>query len=325
LSGFFFTKKKSEEGVPLFIMSTTKRSREEKEHPDVLDCYKQGCRRCHSQNAPFYHHSSRRWLTPLMAASVTRDVEATKALLKAGAQVDHVVTGSTGMGIGRKKSNYRAIHWAALYGADECLQLLIEQDCHVQAKTSGIAVASFDQFSAAMECNLPGYDSENYSSYCKDWTALHCAAHNGHASTVGILLAAGVPVDAKDDDGCTALYYAVKKGHAEVVRALIEAGATTNVEAFNGTTTNNGKETSPVSLLAMAARYHFTEVIEELADHVDVDRERQLAAESPYRDALLRACYSAFERWGGPNEEGLRCIKALTDIYARHANFDQFD
>ena len=38
------------------------------------------------------------------------------------------------------------------------------------------------------------------------------------------LLAAGVDVDARDDDGFAALYWAASSGHAEVVRLLREAG-----------------------------------------------------------------------------------------------------
>ena len=55
--------------------------------------------------------------------------------------------------------------------------------------------------------------------------ALHSAAGQGHGRIVGLLLKAGADVDAPDDFGCSALSAASWRGHVSVMRALLAAGA----------------------------------------------------------------------------------------------------
>ena len=57
-------------------------------------------------------------------------------------------------------------------------------------------------------------------------TLLHLLAHLDHAAVLPRLLAAGVPIDARDHDGRTPLYAAVVyRGSTALIRALREAGA----------------------------------------------------------------------------------------------------
>ena len=70
-------------------------------------------------------------------------------------------------------------------------------------------------------------------------TALIPASEHAHVSTVGILIAAGVPLDHVNNLGWTALHEAIVLGnggadHVRVVRALLEAGADPTLPDGNG-------------------------------------------------------------------------------------------
>jgi len=51
------------------------------------------------------------------------------------------------------------------------------------------------------------------------------AADGGHTEIVEILIAGGVDVNAKDDDGITALRLAARRGYTEIEDLLETAGA----------------------------------------------------------------------------------------------------
>ncbi|KAI5849648.1 ankyrin repeat-containing domain protein [Morchella snyderi] len=53
-------------------------------------------------------------------------------------------------------------------------------------------------------------------------TALHCAPKNGHTETVGLLHDREVGKEAKGSDGCIALHYAARNGHTGTVRLLLD-------------------------------------------------------------------------------------------------------
>ncbi len=55
------------------------------------------------------------------------------------------------------------------------------------------------------------------------------AAHFGHTTVVGLLIAARAPLNAQLLDGSTALFQATNKGHTECVRALLKSGADANI------------------------------------------------------------------------------------------------
>ena len=66
--------------------------------------------------------------------------------------------------------------------------------------------------------------------------ALTYAAGNGHIDAVQALLAAGANVDAANKSGITALMFAAYQGHTEVARKLIANGANVNIKAASGVT-----------------------------------------------------------------------------------------
>jgi len=80
---------------------------------------------------------------------------------------------------------------------------------------------------------------------CRAVSALHVAAHAGHAHLVRLLLRAGADVDARMTNGrgvgdVTPLHLAVERGHLDVVDALLDAGS--NVDS--GTSTSSLSESS---------------------------------------------------------------------------------
>jgi ankyrin repeat protein len=60
--------------------------------------------------------------------------------------------------------------------------------------------------------------------------ALHKAAGAGNIEAVKQHLAAGVDVNAKDDNGWTPLHAAAREGHKEIVELLIANGADVNAK-----------------------------------------------------------------------------------------------
>lgn len=63
---------------------------------------------------------------------------------------------------------------------------------------------------------------------------IHWAARNGHVDVLRfVVVACGVPVDARTEDGTTALHLAAWRGHVEACRWLVEDAAA-DVHATNG-------------------------------------------------------------------------------------------
>lgn len=61
-------------------------------------------------------------------------------------------------------------------------------------------------------------------------TRLHPAVAGGRPDVVRALIAAGAPVDARDDAGFTALHQAIGQGDPELVSVLLRAGADASAE-----------------------------------------------------------------------------------------------
>ena len=85
---------------------------------------------------------------------------------------------------------------------------------------------------------------------------IHEAALNGQLALVTDLLAKGINVNSKDQDGRTAIMYAAFNGHSEIIRVLIEKGAQVNVYDSFGRTS-----------LMMAASGPNPEAVKLLLDH----------------------------------------------------------
>ena len=88
------------------------------------------------------------------------------------------------------------------------------------------------QVDAAQLLLTRGASPHKRAAEFQNGTALHAAAHEGNVKMARVLLAAGAPVGATDDDGGSALHTAVTAGDAAVTRLLLDAGAP--VDLANG-------------------------------------------------------------------------------------------
>jgi|SRR5579872_3371166 len=105
------------------------------------------------------------------------------------------------------------------------------------------------------------------------------AAYSGDARTVIAMLAAGMPVDARDS-GTTALLVAASQGHTRIVQTLLRAGANPNAADTDG-----------LSLLVQAIRSESRSVIRALvAAGADVNcaETHDGSLETPLMAAALR-------------------------------------
>ena len=105
------------------------------------------------------------------------------------------------------------------------------------------------------------------SEYQYNGAGLRKAALEGGHVQAKEILAAGVPVDSKDEHGRTALSFAAEHGYIKIVRLLIEAEANVNVQCveFEKGSRHRGEESKRASLHWAAAKGH-TEVVKALLE-----------------------------------------------------------
>ncbi len=128
--------------------------------------------------------------SPLMLAASVGDVAVLKALVKAGAKVNHSC-----------RYSYPAISWAINAKKPEAVGFLIDAGTNRNFISSGYA----------------------------DQPLFIMAVENGDAETVKTVIEKGFSVETKDRFGRTALFYAVEKEDAAKVNFLLDAGANPNV------------------------------------------------------------------------------------------------
>ena len=127
--------------------------------------------------------------SPLHQAAERGDVQAVRALLDQGAQVNE--EGDPG----DKWLHATALHWAAARGHLQVMELLLDRGADVNVTI--------------------GHNQ----------TPLHWASGTGQLKAVQLLLERGAEINAKTAYGDTALHEAAKGGHQQVVRLLLERGA----------------------------------------------------------------------------------------------------
>lgn len=71
------------------------------------------------------------------------------------------------------------------------------------------------------------------------WTALHCAASEGHERVCEVLVDSGAVVNMKSKSGEYPLELAIRQNHADVVHFLIGCGAMIDVPSSEGKTLEN--------------------------------------------------------------------------------------
>ena len=99
-----------------------------------------------------------------------------------------------------------ALHWAAVGGNTECVELLIYAQISPNVKT----VDSYFGGNLVVNCGV---------------TPVMLAAERGHSEVLKTLLEHGGKVDESDEEGKTALLYAIRKQHKDCVKILLEEGA----------------------------------------------------------------------------------------------------
>ena len=187
----------------------------------------------------------RRARTPLIMVSPFNKLDAVRALLAAGANVNAA-----------ENDGWTALIWSAYRGHAKVAEILLSAGADVNAvdnngETALMLARSAEVakvlLSAGADVNAVDDDGETALMLARSaevakvllsagadvnavdddgWTTLMwAAASKGHAEVAELLLSAGVNPNAKNKDGKTALFWAKEKGHSEVVRILKRAGA----------------------------------------------------------------------------------------------------
>jgi ankyrin repeat protein len=145
----------------------------------------------------------------LRAAVKADDTEKVRRLIKLGASVNTDVAFES-VERSTRDLDYekygKLLHWAALKGHKDTVELLLAHGADVDEK-----------------------DSESL-------TAMDRAVDSGHYDTAELLLDHGADVDAKDFHGWTALHWAASRGRKSTERFLLAHGADVNAKADGGDT-----------------------------------------------------------------------------------------
>ncbi|CAG9465342.1 unnamed protein product [Pedinophyceae sp. YPF-701] len=142
--------------------------------------------------------------------------------------VEFVLTQYPNLITGRTRRAATPLHFAAKYSTTEIVGMLLRAGADPFAETQqGLTAAhiaasrgSRDQLSQLLEV-APGLAS--MASQNQRLTPLHLAATKGHVDAVRALIACGVDINARTQDGQTALHYAAAENHTGVVECLLGA------------------------------------------------------------------------------------------------------
>lgn len=158
--------------------------------------------------------------TPLILASQNGHLPVVQLLLDKGA--------TTNLTDNEDDSGHTALYYATLNGhqaiAEKILQVTTEAlmtgitEILIQAAKQGFTSVCELCLSKFSRMDLHSMDSDDYS-------ALHCAAENGHVEIVSLLIKHGAMVDLETDQIGTPLALAASAGRGQVVRVLLAADA----------------------------------------------------------------------------------------------------
>jgi ankyrin repeat protein len=188
--------------------------------------------------------------SPLTKAVKANDVQAVRALVKSGANVN-----------AKSGDGATPLLWAANNGSVEIARLLIANKAAVDA-ANDFGITPLLQASrvgdSAMVDLLLRSGANSSKAHPEGETPLLAAARSGSVPTVRLLLARGVDVNhAETFQQTTALMWAAAEGHIDVVDLLIEAGADPNRQGHVTTLTerhNADHPTGGFTALMFAAR-----------------------------------------------------------------------
>lgn len=198
---------------------------------------------------------------PLLEAVRSVDLEAVRALLDQGVDVDTIaVDGAT------------ALHWAVYRDEPALVALLLDAGADVAvANRYGVqplSLASMNGNAEVIEQLLRAGADAN-TSLPEGETAVMTAARTGNPAAIRVLVSHGADVNARDEvHGQSALMWAAAEGHAEAIHVLAEVGGDISARTArdNGPAPRRG-------LFASAPPTGFTPVLFAVrAGHLDAAR-----------------------------------------------------
>jgi ankyrin repeat protein len=140
----------------------------------------------------------------------------------------------------RDSGGKTALHWAALYGQNKVMELLLANKADVNSlDEDGFTplhwAATFNQ-SDAVKLLLANKADMNLKVQKYGWTPLRLAVIHGHMATAEALLNSGADPNLKDKDNIPLLNQAVIRGKKEMIGLLLDKKADLNKKDSEGET-----------------------------------------------------------------------------------------
>lgn len=140
----------------------------------------------------------------------------------------------------KDKLGYTALHWAAMRGDDEAVDILIANGADVNARTKAggtplMPAARRKETITPLQLLLLAHSDPNAQNN-DSVTPLHSACRQGTWKHVRLLLAAGANIEACSDMGITPLARACRNNNAEIVGYLLKKDAKYEARDVSGAT-----------------------------------------------------------------------------------------
>src|SRR6266705_6271827 len=140
----------------------------------------------------------------------------------------------------RDSGGRAALHWAALYGQKEVMELLLAEKADVNLLDGdGFTplhwAATFNKRDA-VELLLANKANMNIKVAKYGWTPLRLAVIHGHMAAAEALLNGGEDPNVKDDENIPLLDQAIIRGNTEMVALLLDKKANVNKKDSDGET-----------------------------------------------------------------------------------------
>ncbi len=171
-------------------------------------------------------------------------------------------------GLDIEDSSFKNIHWAAINGTPELMQLLLDHGADIEAKdgqefTPLLRVAKIGRPSIAQLLLEKGASTS--AKQQNGLTALNEAASSGNFEIVQYLIEYRADIEARDDKGFTPLIRAAKNGHILMTKLLLDKGANTEAKQQDGSTALNQAASEGRSEVVQCLLKHCAEI--ETRDH----------------------------------------------------------
>lgn len=163
--------------------------------------------------------------SPVADAAMRRDVDAVRALLKEGADVN----AAQGDGM-------TALHWAAMNGDAALTDVLLKAKANLNASTrlgsyTPLHLATREAHAEVAKKLIEAGGDVNARTTTGAATALHFAAGAGDATTVTALLEKGADINAREERwGQTPLIFAAAYNHVAALKVLLANGADVTIK-----------------------------------------------------------------------------------------------